>query len=200
MGYLPDAVIDALRGSVNLGIFFRLGTTPPLHLWMGTGDCPIGIAALDPAGTVYRGAGRLLGVPDLDLLVNGQGDQIEFGLSGVDADFLETVSNADIEVRGAKVHVGIATLNDRWQPTTSIIPLRTGTADHWSISQEQQTDPTRSSIRSISLSVGVGDTSRAQPRNLTWTDQCQKALHAGDRFCERVSRYVQSLRITWPHY
>lgn len=200
MAYLPDAVVDALRSSVRLGVFFRVGTTPALHAWMGVGECPIGITGIDPAGTEYIGAGRLIGVPELELLINGKGDQLAFGLSGVDIEFVAQLATDAPEVRGASVIVGIAPLDERWQPMTSIIQLWRGTADFWASSGKAGDDPQKSRVHSITLHVGVGDTSRAQFRNQTFTTACQQRRSPGDRFFERVPRYVQQLQISWPRF
>ncbi len=198
--YVPDVVVDAFRQGLALGVFMRLGTDPALHVWMGVNDCPIGIPALDPTGTVYQGAGRLLGIPELELLINGKGDQIAFSLSGVDVDFIADLDENAPEVRGASVIVGIAPLDERYQPICQIVPLWRGVADYWAAGAKAPDDPTKSIVQSISLNVGVGDTSRATPRSLTFTTPCQQRRAPGDRFFDRVNRYVAGLLIAWPRF
>lgn len=200
MGWIADDVIEALRRDLALGVFLRVDCDDPLRVWMGVADCPIGVDGVDPAGTIYRGAGRLVDVPELDLLINGQGDQIAFGLSGVDADFVERLSIEAPEIRGVAVHVGIAPLDARWQPRTSIIPLWRGTADRWAASRKAPSDPTKSPVHSIALHVAVGDTSRAQHKAASFTSAWQQLRSPGDRFFERVPRYVQQTLIAWPRF
>lgn len=200
MAYVSSSVVAALRGSVNLGVFWRLGTNPALHLWMGVNDVPIGIPSLDGNGTVYIGAGRLLGIPELELLINGVADKIEFGLSGVTAEHLALVEAGAPAVRGALCTVGFAPLDSRYQPMTQIIPLWCGSADYWAMEQQPATKPTDPPTRTIMLSVGAGDTTRAVPKLLSFTPAYQKLVSATDEFCSRVSRYVQSYQVSWPRF
>jgi len=84
MGYVPDDVIAAMRGSHSLGIFFRMDTNPALHLWMGINDIPAEFDhAIDLEGTVYLGGGRLGGIPTLEVLINGVADRVEFQMTGI---------------------------------------------------------------------------------------------------------------------
>lgn len=198
--YVSASVVTALRSSLNLGVFWRLGSDPALHLWMGVNDVPIGIPSLDAGGTVYIGAGRLLGVPDLEMLVNGIADKVEFGLSGVTAEHLAQVEAGAPPVRGALCTVGFAPLDARYQPVTQIIPLWQGTADYWAMEQQPADDPREGPKRTIMLSVGAGDTSRAIPKLVSFTGPYQRLLSATDAFCDRVSRYVQSYMVSWPRF
>lgn len=206
MAWLPDGVADRLRGSVNLGVFFRMASDPALHLWMGLHDIEIGIpatGALDGETAVYTGAGRLLDLPDLEVLVNGLADQVTVTLSieeTIYRRYLTGLDTAPPEVRGAPVTVGFAPLDARWQPLTSIIPLWNGTGDFWGVEHEPPEDPTKSALRKISLTIGTGDTSRAQPRALSFTDAAQRRLSPTDRFFERVARYVQQFIVSWPRF
>lgn len=206
MGYLPAGAADLLRGSCNLGVFFRMSSTPPLHLWLGLSDIEMGTAssgALIGETAVYTGAGRLLDLPDLELMINGLAEQVTFGIS-IEEDlygrFLSGLDASPPEVRGARVVVGIAPLDARWQPLTEIIPLWTGTGDFWGVEHEPPEDPTKSALRKISLTIGTGDTSRAQPRLLSFTDASQKRISPTDRFFERVARYVQQYIVAWPRF
>jgi hypothetical protein len=129
MGYVADNIIQELRGSHMLGVFFRLDTDDPLRLWMGFNDIPEGIENVDPdTNQTYLGGFRLVNVPELEILLNGAADRANFSLSGIDPD---TSALADIDfppVRGKDVHVGITTLDDHYQPMSSIIPLMKGKA------------------------------------------------------------------------
>lgn len=200
MGYVADSVISALRLSGPLGLYLHLATTPALRIWAGVSDCRAGIDSVDPAGVVYRGAGRLVEVPEIDLLINGQADEVSFGFSGVDADFVSHLSREAPEVRGAKVFIGIAPLDARWQPMSSIVPLWRGVADRWGSSRKAPKDPTKNPVHSIALFVGVGDTSRAQHKAATFTPSWQETRTTGDRFFERVPRYVQQQLTAWPRF
>lgn len=206
MGYLPAGVADMLRGSVNLGVFFRLDSTPPLHLWLGTTDRRIGVQSTGMfAGeeSVYTGAGMLLDLPDLEVMLNGLAKQITLSLSVEESlykRFLTGLDEAPPEVRGAPAMVGFAPLDERWQPRCGIIPLWCGSGDFSTIEFEPAETIDGSATMKISLTLSTGDSSRAQPRALTFTDAAQRALHSTDRFFERVSRYVQTHFISWPRF
>lgn len=202
MGYVSDDVISALRGSYNLGLVFRLGTNPPLRLWAGVNSSPpIGITAVDAVGgNTYIGAGGLLNIPDLEILINGLADRVDFSLSGLDAAITADLQDGAAPVLGAEVHVGFVPLDSNWQPTAPIVSLWVGTADFWAETQEPQTDITKSQTRTLTLSTSTGDTSRARPRLTTFTDSAQKLRFPTDRFFERVSRYIQSYSVTWPRF
>lgn len=196
-----DAALRAMR---NVGIFWRLNlpTTTDgdqtLRLWMGLNDIPIGIEAIDDAGSMYTGAGRLLALPELEILINGLADRIEFNLSGVPSEVVAKIDDAAPEVKGQEVHVGIAPLDDNYQPVTSILPLWFGIADFWSIKM----DPTQDSpsTRTITLSVGSGMTGRSRPRRLMFTDAAQRSLYPTDKFFDRVARYVRTYVVAWPRF
>lgn len=200
MAYLADTVITALRGCINLGVFFRLGTNPPLHLWMGMNDIPIGIPSVDPSGTIYNGAGRLLGVDKFEMMINGLASTATFSLSGVDPVFTAELAANAPSVVGAVAQVGIAPLDARWQPLSQIIPLWIGTADFWSETKQPVSDSSSPDVRTISLSTSAGDTMRARQRLVNWTDSSHQTLYPGDLFCSQVSRYNQTYQAAWPRF
>ena len=200
MGYIADATILALRGNPVIGIFFRLGTTPPLHLAFALNDIPIYIPGLDDPATIYTGAGQFTDIKEFEVLINGIADKVSFGLNGINAQNVNMIMDTAPAVLGAVVTIGIATMNQYWQPTSNIIPLWTGVGDYISVDQKTDNDPTKNTVQEIILTCSAGDTSRSQPSLQTATDRTQKARFPTDRFFERVTRYVQGLLITWPKY
>lgn len=200
MGYAPDSVITALRGSYNLGVFFRLGTLPALHLSLSVNDIPIVMPSLDAPGTVYQGAGRIITFPALEVLVNGIADTVEFTLSGVDPQAVALMQESAPAVLGASVKMGIAPMDARWQPVTNIIPLWSGTADVTSENISPSTDPRQGGMQSISLTAMTGDQSRQVPNNYTYSNATQQALHPGDAFCSRTQLYRQTTIVVWPRF
>lgn len=200
MAYVPDATVAALRGNSSIGIFFRLGTSPALHLAFGINDIPILNPAVDPAGTVYLGGGRFLDVPALETLINGTADKVTFSLSGIEPaigiNFLDTAPS----VLGAPVSVGIAPMDSLWQPMSNIVSLWTGVADFVAEEMKPEADMRRPRVLSFLLACSAGDTSRALPNFLTFTPQAQRLVAADDTFCNWVTRYVQTYRVVWPRY
>lgn len=130
MEFVPAHIIEEMRGSHQLGIFLRVDTDPALHLWFGINDIPANFDSIDPTGTVYLGGGRLIGVPTLEVLVNGTADSVEFTLSGLDPTTSAKMLDSLPPVRGADVQMGLTTLDRYFQPMSSIIPIWTGTASH----------------------------------------------------------------------
>ena len=201
MGYIPDATIAAFKGIYNLGLFFRLDTSPALHLWWGVSDTVAQIDALDVAGTIYNGAGLLTDVPDaLEMLINGTASRVDWEMSGVPASLTAELASTAPSVVGARVDFAIGALDVRWQLIGSPVSVWVGTADFWAEAQSPQVDLTKPRVRKIILSTMSGDTSRALPYYATWTDLDQKSVSATDTFCERVPRYYTGQQITWPRF
>ena len=201
MGYIPDATIAAFKGIYNLGLFFRLDTSPALHLWWGVSDKPAQIDDLDVSGTVYNGAGLMTDVPDaLELLINGTASRVDWEMSGVPPALTAELANTAPSVVGARVDFAIGALDVRWQLIGSPISAWVGTADFWAEAQSPQSDIGKPKLRKIILSTMAGDTSRALPYFATWTDRDQLSISATDTFCERVPRYYTGQIITWPRF
>jgi hypothetical protein len=201
MGYLPDATLAALRDCANLGVFFRAATNPVLRLWAGVNTSPtIGIPSLDEIDAEYVGAGGLVNVPDLEILINGLADRVDFSLNGLDPTITNDLEGDGAPVLGRAVHVGIAPLDDDWQPLSPVVALWTGTADYWAETREPQRAVDKSVTHSLTLTTSTGDTSRSRPRLTTFTDSAQQLAYPTDRFFERVSRYVQSYSVPWPRF
>lgn len=206
MAYLPTGVAEMLRGSVNLGVFIRVMSSPALHFWMGVGERTIGIESSGDMGgdvATYIGAGRIIDIPDLEVLINGIADQVTLSLSVEEELFKRYLSGLDDmvpDMRGVDVMIGFAPMDARWQAVSQIIPLWSGVGDFLGVKQTAGEGPDRPAIRTISLAVGVGDTSRMQPRQMNFTSAAQNVTYPTDRFFERVSRYVQQFIVSWPRY
>ncbi|NTI74879.1 hypothetical protein [Rhizobium rhizogenes] len=199
MGWIPDNVINAMRGSHQLGIFLRIDTSPGLHIWFGVNDIPIGFDSIDPDGTVYLGGGRLIGVPTLEVLVNGTSDSVDFTISGIDAHAGATLLSTIPAVRGAAVQMGITTLDDYFQPMSNVIPIWQGTASH--VSETGQTAQGEDSPSlTLSLSVVTGEATRSRPSRTLWSSAQQKAISPTDLFCDATARLSRGVIPVWPNY
>ncbi|MCD7109703.1 hypothetical protein LRX75_11710 [Rhizobium sp. DKSPLA3] len=199
MGWVPDNIIEELRGSHQLGIFMRVGTDPPLHLWFGVNDMPIGFDSIDPTGTVYLGGGRLQGIPTLEILVNGTSDSVEFTVTGIDPETGSKMIDSLPPVRGAEVHMGITTLDQYFQPMSSIIPLWCGTASHVGESRPAVQSGQGSSL-TLSLAVASGNETRSRPSRSLWSSAHQKAIYPTDKFCDGTARLARGVQPVWPQY
>jgi hypothetical protein len=197
--YIDPDVAAVFRGGANIGIFFRLDTDPVTRLWLGDADIELGIESIDEDGAVYLGGGKIVNLPDLDILINGKADRAEFFVSGVDADFMARFDAEAPPVKGVEVKVGMALLDNDYQPVTPIIPLITGYADFWAMERKSVLGADTPQ-QMIKLSVGMGDTARRRPALTSWSDSQQRMLSADDEFCQRVPRYVQSYTVSWPRF
>lgn len=199
MSFVPDNVVAEMRGSHQLGIFLRIDTDPALHLWFGVNDIPAGFDSIDPDGTVYLGGGRLIGVPTLEVLVNGTADSVDFTVSGVDPATGAKMLDSIPTVRGAAVQMGLTTLDQYFQPMSSIIPIWTGTASH--VGESSQAAQGESSPQlTLSLSVVTGEATRSRPSRTLWSDAMQKAISPTDEFCAQVQRLARGVQPVWPNY
>jgi hypothetical protein len=198
--YIPPAVSFAMRESYNIGIFFRLALTTPICLVLGFNDVPIKVPSIDVDGTVYRSAGLLQDLPELQTLLNGEADEVQFSLNGVAPEFADQLYEEAPPAAGADIIVGFAPYDDRYQPITDIVPMWRGVADFWQMERPVQTDFTKPAIRNITLAALGGESSRSGQSLLTFTDLYQQQISPGDRFCERPPRYYQQQIISWPRY
>ncbi len=201
MGYISDTTIAAFKGIYNLGLFFRLASSPPLTLWFGVSDVQARIPDLDVAGTVYKGAGLINDIPDnLEVLINGSADRADWSINGIPASLTANLAADAPSVVGLRADFAIAALDERWQIIGEPISIWVGTADFWAEAQPPHSDATTPKLRQLTLSTMTGDTTRSLPFFATWTNADQQKISATDTFCERVPRYYSGLQITWPRF
>jgi hypothetical protein len=199
MGYVPDAIIDRMRRSHKLGIFLHLATSPALRIWFGIHNIPAGFESVDGDGSVYQGGGMLVGVPLLEVLVNGASDNVDFTLSGLNPGLASTTLQTIPPVRGAALYMGITTLDDYYQPMSKIIPIWRGIASHIS-SSRPTVQGAVSPTTALSLSVVAGEATRSRPAYTLWSSAQQKILSPTDLFCDGTSRLARGVQPVWPNY
>lgn len=197
MAYVPDNVVEALRGSHQLGLFLRIDTDPALHIWFGVNDVPIGFDSIDPDGTVYLGGGRLIGLPSLEVLVNGTSDAVDFTISGVDPATGAKMLDSIPPVRGKKVQIGLTTLDQYHQPMSKIIPIWTGVASHPKETGSYGQGDAGATM-ALSLAVVSGENTRSRPSRALWSDAMQRSLYPTDAFCDGVARLARGIQPKWP--
>lgn len=194
-----DAELAALAADVvNIGVFFRLDTTPIVRLWLGFGDIKPGVNVLDATGATYQGFGALQNIPAVKQLLNGAAERIEIGLSGVSGGVLAIASGDDADaVKGKSAAVGFALMDSRWALLGAVHWCALYTADYLSIDQ-QPADAMSPIKRTITLSCGSRFTGRRRPSFAYWSDQDQQARHPGDLLCSLVRNYAHGFNKTWP--
>lgn len=195
------ALFKGTDGGLRLGVFFYLGLSQtPLRLWCGVNNVPLGIPSVDPSGVVYLGAGQLMNIPDLELLINGIAARVDFYLSGTNPNFLAMVAANAPKVLGARTIVGIAPLDVRYQPQTPIIGVWSGAADVMKMSGRPGATPMDPGVQTVTVSCGTGDTSRARPRLTAFSQPQQQLISPTDFFFSQINRYIQQFVVSWPNY
>jgi hypothetical protein len=164
---------------------------------MGVNDIPVGFDSIDPNGTVYLGGGRLIGVPTLEVLVNGTADSVEFTISGIDPSTGQKMLESIPAVRGCAVHMGLTTLDQYYQPMSDIIPVWMGSASHLGEASQIVTG-TQSPSLTLSLSVVSGEPTRSRPARSLWSSAHQKAISPTDKFCDQTARLARGVQPVWP--
>lgn len=207
--YLSDettALLANVDGKTRAhAVFIRVGGDQPLHLALTNNDIPLGWESVAPDGTVWRGAGRILDIPDLDVIINGLAEEGEFGVSGIDQatyDAFNELAGPELpSVKGAPINIGMAPLDERWQPRCPIIPLWEGTADYVTETMEAgEGDPTADKIYRLTISWHAGNSQRARAPLVSFTHAQQQQRSPGDTFFARAMRYVGSYFRIWPRY
>jgi hypothetical protein len=185
-------------GQRRIGIFFQLATVSPLNLWFGIGDIVAGVwNGTSTVDALFKGKGEFTDIPTLQQLINGEAERATFSVSGVSDDTIALVGDAESQVPGAAVRLGIGLFGLDWQLLGDVHWLFKGTADYVS----QSIKSVEGGFQNIiSISVGTRWTGRRRPQNSFMTDGDQKRRSPGDRFCENTQRYSQEVKKAWPRF
>lgn len=197
---LNDAELAVLKsGMQRIGIFFRLDTDPVVRLWLGFGKIEPGVNTLDLTGATYHGFGEITNIPEVNQMINGAANRVEFTLSGVDGDVLAIASGDDAEdVKGKEVAVGLAIMGSSWELLGAIKWFGNYTADYLAVEQAPTDNPDDPIVRTIKLSCGSLMTGRRRPSISYFSNQDQQARYPGDLFCSLVTQYAHGFNKAWP--
>jgi hypothetical protein len=163
---------------------FRLAVTPGLKLWTGHGSLETPADVYDPAGAIWLGAGHILSVPSLKVLINGVADRVDAQVSGVDAETLRLALEDRDEVRDAQALIGRVSFDASWQVDGPIVWEWRGIADVLTVGSKSGENKRE---RTITLSMRSGDTSRSNPQPAFFTDADQRRRSADDAFFSHVA-------------
>lgn len=182
-------------GTGSIGYFFRvLGEDLSLRLFFGINTIMYGFTS-DPDGAVYRGAGRILDIPDFDGLLNGITETVEWSISGIPAeltDYLTEIPN----VEGASVMLGYCPMDHRGQPRMRIVPEWSGVADFISYDIQPTKEGEQRRFK-LALTTHTGDETRRTPQRSAFTQAEQQINYPGDQFFFRTHLYNQSRIKIW---
>lgn len=193
--FMPAAVLNEMASSHQLAVFLRVGTDPALHLFFGVSEKVAGFDGIDPQGTVYIGC-SLIGIPTLEVLVNGTADSVEFTLSGIDTQTAAKTIDSIPAVRGAEVQLGVTTIDKYYQPMSAIIPLWQGVASHVG-EQSSPVETGQNPTTTLSLAVVSGESTRSRAARSLWSSPHQKAISPTDKFCDETARLARGVQPTW---
>ena len=198
MSFTEGELTGLEKGNHQIGIFFRLESTPITRLWLGIGKCKGGINAIDTTEQTYFGAGELVNVPAFQQLVNGTAEVATFTLSGVNQEIINIAAANAKQIQGRKCNVGYGLMDLDWQLLAGVHWAWLTFADFISVDQQPQSDLNAPVVRSVSLSVSSMFTGRRRPRYSFLSDQDQQARSPGDKFCERMVLNSRSVSKKWP--
>lgn len=202
--WVPQAIIDALRGDYQAAVFLNVAVPgDPLRLCMTFNSIPIGFNAIDPNGVIYQGGCTLLNVSPIEILYLGTSDTLDIQLSGVNvetgASIIDELLARQSQMRGAATYIGFTCLDVYWQPITEIWPLVCSKYSH-----PYEGIPPTPSDQSWAMNLGVvvtsGDNTRSIPAQLTWTGPSHKRGFPTDLGCDNTSAYARGVYPVWPRF
>ena len=164
---------------------FRLECDPPAYLWSGVGDLFVPADAL-VGDTTYLGGGEWVDLPEIQQLINGTADRVEFTVSGVDEETLRLALDDRATVSGSIVRIGTIPMDENWQVAGAPDWEWEGVADI--VTVESSTGEGGDRTRSITLSVGSSDTARSRAQLTFFTDADQRRRFPTDAFFSHVAR------------
>ncbi|MES2034819.1 MAG: hypothetical protein V4466_11625 [Pseudomonadota bacterium] len=185
-------------GTVSPAILFRCATDPLMRLWAGAGDLAIGADNIETEdAAVYTGMGELLSAPQVNALVNGLAERVEFSLSGaaVSGEVAAIASTEADDIRDVAVNLGFFVFGPDGQQLTPTLWLWDGLSDSLKVSRQASgADVTRA----IALSVGSLLTGRQRPELAYFSPYDQRRRSPDDAFCDHVPSYQQGTTKRWP--
>ncbi len=149
---------------------FYIATPDPAVFWSGHGPLLLDTDDVLPAPTVIMGAGQLVDIPALELLINGKAQRLEVTLSGVSEETIAIAVDEAAQIPGTPVHIARITFGEAWQ-IVSVDWEWAGEGRGLTISSQ---DAGSSRVRTLVLSIAAGDVSRRRPALSFFTDADQR--------------------------
>ncbi len=196
--YVSEELLAEFRKSRVIGIFLRIGSTPPLHMWFGVNDVKAGILVKDPDGTIYLGGGRFTKVPEFEVLINGIAERIDFSLSADEQAILDVINHEDFpDLKGAEVDLGVCGIDQYYQIVGHILPLWNGKISFF-YERSEGVNAQEVPQRMIGISVGAGNVARKRGAAATWSAAIHRLLHPTDAFFDNMARLARGVQPAWP--
>lgn len=172
---------------------FYIETDEPALLWTGHGDLLLPADEVLDAPAIALGGGSIINLPDLQELINGAAQRLEISVSGVDEATLVFALEEAAQIPGAPVWIGRVTFDEDWQQG----------AVEWEWSGEGRgifvtgEDGEDGRVRTITLKVASGDTTRSRAPFSFFTDSDQRRDFPTDAFFSNVGRINSGTSRRW---
>lgn len=163
---------------------FRLECDPPAYMWSGVGDLVVPGDAIVSGTTTYLGGGEWVDLPEVQQLINGTADRVEFTASGVDEETIRLALEDRASVDGATVRIGTVPMDANYQLSGPVDWEWEGVADVVTVDSTSNENGDR--IRSVTLSVGSADTARSRSQLTLFTDADQRRRSPDDAIFSHV--------------
>jgi len=163
----------------------RIACDPPALFWTGIGPLPVTADAVIPADAIALGAGHLVKIPDFQQLINGTAERLEVVFDGVSAETTRLAMEDAETVKGAAVYLGRIAFDADWQQDGPIEWEATFEARKLTVGRPVATDS--GIVRSISLTIASGDTTRSRSNNAHFTDADQRRRSSDDAIFDHMA-------------
>lgn len=161
----------------------RIASDPPARIWSGAGDLEIPADIVEAEPAIYLGAGEMLNAPDFQHLINGVAERLEFSMSGVSEETMRLALEDAPSTKGAAVHLGRVDFDQDWQ----IIGVEWEAVFRADFVAVDSKDTSGTRVRTITLSVGSGDTGRSYAPLSFFTDTDQRQRSPTDAIFSHVA-------------
>lgn len=175
-------------------LIFRIDTDPPVLFWSGFANLLVPADAVVPEEAIALGAGELVSIPELEQLINGIAERVEFVLSGVSEETIVYALEEAPQVAGARVDIGRMDFGLDWQPLGPVEWEWTGEARSLSVGSQPSESGRQ---RTLTLTVAAGDTIRSRAPLAFFTDADQRRRSADDAVFSHVGQINSGTSRRW---
>lgn len=166
------------------GYIFRINTPTVAMFWSGFGELLVPADIVVPEDSIALGAGELVNIPDLEQLINGTAERVDFTLSGVSQSTIRLAKEESPDVPGTRVDIGRMDFGPDWQQIAPVEWEWTGEARKLSVGSQNSEN---GRLRTLTLTVAAGDTTRSRAPLAFFTDADQRRRSPTDAIFSHVA-------------
>lgn len=168
----------------------RIASDPPALFWTGLGPLSLAADYVIPEDAIAVGAGELISIPEIEELINGTAQRLEFIMSGVSAHTVRLALEDAPSVEGATVDMGRIEFDQDWQQAGPIEWEYRFEARKLTVAREE-------GRRTISLTIVQGDTKRSRVPMAFFTDADQRRRYPTDAIFSNVASISGGISRRW---